>query len=313
LNSKILNKGLVIVLVLTVVFYAGFLFYGDLNSIGELFFQINFWFIPLILIFRFFAIILRSFRQKLFLQSLGIKISTKFNTLVYIAGLSMLVSPASTGTVIKSYLLNKKFGTEYSKTIPIVITEKYHDILAPISIISIMLIFIDVFEVRLIAVILSIIILAIYVFTRKKNLLQKIIHKTSKIKILNKFQENFLDHYDSIHTLSDKKPLIYGWLIGIFATLIDGVGIYLGFVALGIDFTFIESFVLVYLPSIIGVISLVPGGFGISETGMLGLFVQFGLPISIATTAVLFTRLTGIWFSFAIGAITNIFYLKFLK
>jgi len=313
LNSKkIFNKGLVIVLVLTAVFYASFLFYGDLNSIGEIFFQINFWYIPLILLVRFLAVILRSLRQKLFLKSLGIDIPIKFNILVYISGLSMLVTPASSGTVIKSYILNKKFGTEYSKTIPMVITEKYHDVLAPLSIILFMLIFVDIFEVQLIAVVLSIIILAIYVITRKQNLLQKIIHKTSKLKILNKFQKNLLEYYDSFHILSNKKPMIRGWLIGILSSLVEGIAIYLGFLALGIDFNFIESFVSVYVANIIGAISFIPGGFGITEAGMLGLFVLLGLPLSIATTAVLFTRLTGFWFYFVMGVITN-FIFKFTK
>jgi len=313
LNSKkIFNKGLIIVLVLTAVFYASFLFYGDLNSIGEIFFQINFWYIPLILLVRFLAVILRSLRQKLFLKSLGIDIPIKFNILVYISGLSMLVTPASSGTVIKSYILNKKFGTEYSKTIPMVITEKYHDVLAPLSIILFMLIFVDIFEVQLIAVVLSIIILAIYVITRKQNLLQKIIHKTSKLKILNKFQKNLLEYYDSFHILSNKKPMIRGWLIGILSSLVEGIAIYLGFLALGIDFNFIESFVSVYVANIIGAISFIPGGFGITEAGMLGLFVLLGLPLSIATTAVLFTRLTGFWFYFVMGVITN-FIFKFTK
>jgi len=68
---------------------------------------------------------------------------------VYIAGLAMIVTPASSGSVIKSYILNKKFGYAYTKTVPVVITEKYHDLLAPLSVIALMLIFIDIFEARL--------------------------------------------------------------------------------------------------------------------------------------------------------------------
>jgi len=311
LNSKkILNKGLVIVLVLTVVFYAGFLFYGDLNSIGELFFQIDFWYIPLILLVRFSAIILRSFRQKLFLQSLGIKIPTKFNILVYISGLSMLVTPASFGTVIKSYILNKKFGTEYSKTIPIVITEKYHDVLAPVSIISFMLIFVDIFEVQLIAVILSIIILAIYIITRKQNLLQKIIHKTFKLKILNKFQENLLEYHDSFHTLSNKKPFILGWAIGIFSIFVDGLAIYFGFLALGIDFGFMNSLVTVYTANILGLISFIPAGFGVVEVSLLGFLLKSGFVLSIASSMVLITRLSSVWFHIILGFTVTSYLLK---
>jgi len=302
LNSKkIFNKGLVIVLVLTAVFYASFLFYGDLNSIGEIFFQINFWYIPLILLVRFLAVILRSLRQKLFLKSLGIDIPIKFNILVYISGLSMLVTPASSGVVIKSYILNKKFGTEYSKTIPIVITEKYHDVLAPLSIISVMLVFVDIFEIQFIAVVLSIIMLTIYVISRKQNLLQKIIHKTSKLKILNKFQENLLDYYDSFHTLSNKKPFILGWIIGIFSIFVDGLAIYFGFLALGADLGFLNSLVTVYTANILGMISFIPAGFGVTEVSLLGFLLKGGFVLSVASSMVIITRLSGVWFQIILG------------
>ena len=105
-SIKNINKGLVIVIVLTVIFYAGFLLYGDLDSIGNLFLQINLWFIPLILAFRLRSLISLSFRQKILLRSLGIEIPAKFNILLYISGLSMLLTPGSSRTMIKSYILN---------------------------------------------------------------------------------------------------------------------------------------------------------------------------------------------------------------
>jgi hypothetical protein len=225
----------------------------------------------------------------------------------------MLITPASSGTVIKSYILNKKFGTAFSKTIPMVFTEKYHDSLAPLFLVSIMLIFVDIFEVQLMVLVLIAIMLVIYLIIRKQTIFQKIINKTSKLKILNKFQENFLDYYNSLHSLFNKKPMIQALLVGTVSYFFDGLAIYLGFLALGIDFNFIESFVSVFVPHIIGAILLIPGGFGITETGMLGLFIQLGLPLSIAATAVLFTRLTGLWFNFVLGVITKIFIFKFSK
>jgi len=311
-SVKNINKGLIIVIVLTVVFYAGFLIYGDLDSIINLFLQINLWFIPLILAFRLLSIVLRSVRQKIFLQSLGINIPTKFNILLYISGLSMLLTPGSSGTMIKSYILNKKFGTEYSKTIPVVITEKFHDLLVPLLLISVALYFIAVSqEIQLIAIIASLIMILLYfVFVRRKKLLNQLILKTSKIKFLKKFQQNFLDNYDSFHELSKKKPFILGFTLGLVAIFVDGIAIYFGFLALGIDFSFLNSLVTVYAANILGLISFIPAGFGVVEVSLLGLLLQSGFVLSIASSMVLITRLSSAWFQIILGVFTQFYLLK---
>ena len=222
-SIKKLKKSWIILVVLIIVFYAGFLIYSDVESLWEFFFKINYWYIPLILLFRFGAIFFRAQRQKLFLKSLGINIPEKFNLMLYIAGLAMMITPASSGSVIKSYILNKKFGCSYSKTVPIIFTEKYHDVLAPLSIIALLIIFVDIFEVRMIVLVLCFILLGIFLITRSKATLEKVISKISKFKLLTNFKENFIDFYDSSHILSNKKTMLLGWMLSVISIFIDGI------------------------------------------------------------------------------------------
>jgi len=305
-----LKKSWIVLVVLITLFYAGFLIYSDVDSLGTVFYNINFWYLPLIFFIRFLAIVLRSLRQKLFLKSLGMNIPGKYNLMVYIAGLAMIVTPASSGTLIKSYILNKKFGCAYTKTGPIVIIEKYHDVLAPLTIIGVFLIFIDIFEVRITILILSIVMVVIFFLIRNKILLQKFLQKISKIKVLTRFQENFIEFNESFKILTNKKTMLWGWLIGIAAVFVDGFGIYFGFLALGIDLGYIESFVTVYTANILGVVSFIPGGFIVVEASLLGFLLQSGLVLSAATSAVLITRLSGVWFQIILGFIIKINLLK---
>jgi len=312
LIKKFQNSWIILV-VLIVIFYAGFLIYSDIDSLGEFFYKINFWYLPLILLFRFGSIFLRALRQKLFLKSLGIKIPEKFNLMVYISGLAMIVTPASSGSVIKSYILKKKFGCDYAKTIPVVITEKYHDVLAPLSVIAFLLIFVDIFEVSLTIVIVCFFMGGIFLLARNKNLLQKAINKISKFKILTNFQENFPDYNNSFHILLDKKTIIPGWILGILSIFVDGVAIYLGFVALGLDFEFIQSFVTVYTANILGMVSFIPGGFGVVEVSLLGFLLKSGFAVSAASSAVLITRLSGVWFQIILGVVVKLGLLKSIQ
>jgi len=309
-SIKKLKKSWIILVVLIIVFYAGFLIYSDVESLWEFFFKINYWYIPLILLFRFGAIFFRAQRQKLFLKSLGINISEKFNLMLYIAGLAMMITPASSGSVIKSYILNKKFGCSYSKTVPIIFTEKYHDVLAPLSIIALLIIFVDIFEVRMIVLVLCFILLGIFLITRSKATLEKVILKISKFKLLTNFKENFIDFYDSSHILSNKKTMLPGWMLSVISIFIDGIAIYLGFLALGLDFGFMDSFVTVYTANILGIISFIPGGFGVVEASLLNFLLQAGFALSAASSAVLITRLSSAWFQIILGFIFKFRILK---
>jgi len=314
MNSiKNIKKGWILLLVFVAIFYAGFLFYSDIGVISEILYEINLWLIPLILSLRFGAIVLRSLRQRLFLNSLGIKLQSKFNLLLYVAGLAMIVTPASSGTIIKSYILNKKFGYSYNKTLPVIITEKYHDVLAPLSIIAFILIFIDIFEVRIIIVILSAVMFGIFLIARVKKVLRKIIFQLPKIKILNQFQENFLDFYNSFRILSNKKIMIQGWLLGVASIFVDGIAIYLGFVALGIDFGYMESLSTGYTANRLGMISFIPGGLGVVEASLMSLLLKSGFVLSVASSMVLITRFSGVWFQIILGFIFQLSILKTLK
>ena len=73
---------------------------------------------------------------------------------------------------------------------------------------------------------------------------------------------------------------------------------------------FFSSVVIVYSAMILGVVSFIPGGFGVTEASMLGLLLKAGLALSIASSIVLISRLSGIWFSIVIGIISKLYLFK---
>ena len=70
---------------------------------------------------------IRSMRQKVFFDSLDIKLSIRQNIKLYFAGMSLMVTPGGSGELIKNHILKEKFGHAYTKTIPVLLTEKYHN------------------------------------------------------------------------------------------------------------------------------------------------------------------------------------------
>jgi len=53
-----------------------------------------------------------------------------------------------------------------------------------------------------------------------------------------------------------------------------------------------------------------PAGFGVVEVGMLGLLSQSGFVLSVASSMVLITRLSSVWFQIILGFVTQFYILK---
>jgi uncharacterized membrane protein YbhN (UPF0104 family) len=111
----------------------------DVGKLSKAELNIDYWLIPLILTLMSACILLLSVRFHRFLRALGIDdIPLAKSILFYITGLSLAATPANSGQVVKSYTIKKQFGHSISKTSPIVLVEKWNEL---ISVLIILIVF----------------------------------------------------------------------------------------------------------------------------------------------------------------------------
>jgi glycosyltransferase 2 family protein len=303
------RKKILISIIGIMIFYTVFIIYFDAEKLLKIIGTMNVELIPLILGIQFISFFFRSVRQKIFLKKIKIQISTKKSFLVFLSGLSMLMTPGGTGGIIKAQFLKNEYGYSRRKTIPIVIYERYHDFLAIITIMGIFSIFYSIYITQILLIISSIILFFTYLILKNQKILKKIFGKIEKIKIIKKISSDFLETNNSISQLMSSKIFLQGWLIGVCAVLLDLIAVYLIFISLDIDYTFFMSSQLFLASVISGVLSFLPAGIGVTEGSLLGLFMINGMELSFASATVLIIRFLTLWFSTIVGFIT----LKFLK
>jgi hypothetical protein len=115
------------------IFYISFALYSDVNKFITHLQEIDLKFLVPILLSFTTTIFIKSIRQYFFLRQINIQINFKENIIIFLAGLSMLVTPGGIGQMIKSHFLLKKDDQPVAKTIPLVVVERYHDVLALFS------------------------------------------------------------------------------------------------------------------------------------------------------------------------------------
>ena len=141
MNLNIIQSRGILIILLSAGFYVILSFIVDYKRFSTDFQSVQLIYIPLILLFVVASIFLKSERQRFLLRTVSVNISVKDSFIIFNAGQSLLVTPGSIGNIIKSQFFKDRFGTPYSKTVPLILVERYYDMLGIISIIGLFLIF----------------------------------------------------------------------------------------------------------------------------------------------------------------------------
>lgn len=287
-----------------------FSIYSDVNDLLNHLEKIKLYFIlPIILSFTA-SMLIRSMRQDFLLTRIDIKIPFKENILIYFAGLSMLLTPAAIGEMIKSHFLSRNHNKAISKTAPLVLVERFHDAMAMFSFLVIFVILANNTILTIPIIVIGIFFLSLIVILQKENLFQRIQKMTTKIKFLKMLEKSSFEFNNSLISLTRKKNIFYAWLISMAALIFDSIGIYLCFQAFGLDLNFLSTTIVGLSSYLFGGLSLIPAGIGVTEFSFVHLLSSYGLSLSVATALILFIRLTSDLYLTIVGIIATKFVLK---
>ncbi|MDH5569820.1 MAG: flippase-like domain-containing protein [Nitrosopumilus sp.] len=291
------------------VFYILLILVSDVEEISESFLQIKVEFLSLIFALGFLSHVVKSFRQKDLLGIVGEKIPSFQNMVIYMSGLSLVTTPGSAGTFIKSVYLKKIFNIPTEKSIAVIFLERYHDLLAGTSIILVTLL-IHFGLVSMSLVIISALLLGVmYLLIKSQRVFLSLYSRLRKIKFISKNLPE-IGPSKSFSILTNPKNMIRGWLFSILGWGIDSLSVYIVFLALNIDLGYLLTSQ-IYLTSLgYGILSLLPGGIGVSESVADLLLVRQGLDLSIAASLVILMRLCTVWFATIMGIIFTRMVLK---
>jgi glycosyltransferase 2 family protein len=294
------KTGFITILAVLVVYVAIVLF-SDLEKISQNFVQVKYEYLPAILTLYLLSIITKVFRQQLLYNKIGVRMNFKYNLMIFFSGLSMIVTSGGVGSLIKSQFLKDMHGHSRSKTMPVVLVERYHDLLSATSIIIVLSFFYEITGIRIFSIVISILLGFIYYLVRHERVFTFVTNKISKFRLLRKFANNIIESRESLQKLSDKKIVVVSWLISLVGLILEAVCVNLSFQAFNLNYSIANSTLIYFTSLIIGAISFIPGGVGLTEGSLIGFLLANKVNFSTSSSLVLFVRLTTIWFSTFIG------------
>ncbi len=247
---------------------------------------------------------LRFVRWQMYLARQRVSVPLPSSAIVFGAGLSLAITPAKLGELVKLYLLREMHGVSVTATAPIVVSERVTDLLA--------LLLVAVIGVAAYGVETTLVLVAALLVGSLLVLLAwpapttALIRLVTRPRALARFRAPLLQLYGNLAKLSHPRVLVPATLIAVPAWLCECVGFSLiidGFAGAHCDLGL--AMVIYAATTIAGALSFLPGGLGVTEGAMTLLLVRSAahLDEATATAATLLCRLATLWFAVALGLV----------
>ena len=302
-----LRKKLIIAIVLGAGVFLVISVYSGFDDFAKSLASFNLWYLPCVLGLAFLNYILRFFKWDYYLRLLGVAISRKESFKIFLAGLTMTISPGRFGEVIKSLFIKMVDGAAIARTAPIVVAERFTDFIA-FLILSAWgaATFATGGKVLLISAAITV---AVIVIVGSRRLAQPLLTLVGMIPLLKRFTDKAAEAYESMYQLIRLRRLVPAVGLSVVSWFCECIAFYIVLEAL--DITRFASFgdaVFIYaFSTLAGAITMMPGGIGLTEVSLTGLLLKLTqcTDKSAAAAATIVIRLCTLWFAVAVGIVAS--------
>jgi uncharacterized protein (TIRG00374 family) len=278
---------------------------ADVRATGASLRSFDWWQLPAVIALTLCNYALRWVKWDWYLRRMGMRegMHTVDSALLFTSGLAMAVTPGKAGEVSKSFLLRRLNGTPVSASAPVVLAERFTDGLAMLLLAAIGLAVYP--AIRPVFALLAVLALAAIVVVRHGALLERGLALAAAAPVARRFRAELEAVRASTRSLFAWPLLelttalsVVSWFgeCAAFAFVLAALGEPLsGETLLLATFIFAAS-------TLVGLVSLLPGGLGASEVSSAGLLVLL-VPMDAgpAAAATLVIRVCTLWFGVAIG------------
>lgn len=275
--------------------------WGDLAAAARHF--VWAWF-PAVLMLSFFNYLLRFVKWQYYLRVLGMPVPRKESFMIHLSGLALSITPGKLGEMVKSYFLWKRYRYPVAKTTPIVLADRLTDMLALIVLAAI-----GAFgwqygqKVVWVTAIVMLLIVAVITIRPAGEL---VLSWLQKLPGLKKKTVALRDLYESSYLLLRPDRLIGPVVIAVLSWGCEALGFWLIFLGLGLHQGLLPAIFIYSFSTIVGAVTMLPGGLGVTEGAITGLLRLLAVPEAMAALATILVRVATLWFAVLVGTVMMI-------
>lgn len=243
----------------------------------------------------------RFLKWEYFLRELGVDIPISTSLFVFLSGLMMVITPMKGGGVWKGWLLRDMEEVPISRIVPVVVAERATDLLALCALAAVGLVAYERSSIVVIAVVGIFVALTFLLQWRRCCL--AILELCDRVPILSQYTDALERTYEGTYELFRPRPLSVSLLFSLCAWASEGLSIWFILRGFGVDVSPLVSLFVFGLGSVVGGVSLLPGGVGAAEASIFGLLRVFGYSEAIAAGTTVLVRVGTLWYGAILGTV----------
>lgn len=245
---------------------------------------------------------LRFVRWQRYLGVVGVTVPTRDSLRIFIAGFVMSISPAKVGEVLKSALLKEQHDIPVERTAPIVLAERLTDLLALIALVALASsTHPDGLPIALAGGALVTGVLVVLLSERIAGFLLALAERLPRAERL---VPKLRDAYVATRLLLGGRALVMGTTFAIVGWSLECVTTFV--IVRGFADASLSPMAAVFCyaaPTIVGALSMLPGGLVATEASMASLMTRLGTGVGpgVASGTTLLVRLATLWWAVGLG------------
>lgn len=311
LLDRVRGRGLVGTALLAFAVFFGLLVYGDARAVADAFVRFDWAFLPIVVVLTLVAYVLRFAKWELYLRVLDIDLGLQRSAIVFLSGLMMTVTPGKVGEVWKAWLTERTEGAEVSRVLPAVAAERVTDLVA---LTGLALVGVGVYETSPIVLggVLAAFLLLVLAI-RWRSLSLAVLRRVEDWPLVGGFAEQLETIYEGSFDLFATGPLAGALAFSLVAWGLEGLALWAALAGFGVSTGPLLPVFAFGLGSVLGALSMLPGGLGAAEASMVGALVTAGVARPAAVGATLVVRAGTLWFGAILGAVVFLAYRKMFE
>ncbi|MEW6637658.1 MAG: lysylphosphatidylglycerol synthase transmembrane domain-containing protein, partial [Actinomycetota bacterium] len=208
--------------------------------------------------------------------------------------------PGKLGEVLKSVFVRQVSGAPIARTAPTVVAERATDGTGMVAW-GLLGALAFSFGPGLLLAFLALTVVGIAVL-RSKRLSLLAERVLTRLPLLDRLVPHLHDFHGASNELLAARPLAAATIISFLSWGLEIAAVYLCVAAIGAEVPFLMVVFIFAVSSLAGALSFLPGGLGVAEAGLTGMFVALaGLAAGLAVALTFVIRLATLWFATLIG------------
>lgn len=296
-------------LVLALVVLIGLSLFADARKLTTALRDFNWFLVAPILLCSCANYAIRFGKWQYYLRLAGVHgLPAPLSARIFLSGFAMAVTPGKVGEVLKSLLVREATGAPIATTAPIIVAERLTDGVAMLVLAAGGLAVFH-YGVPVLATI-AVGSVLLYTLLLQPRLMRRLIAAGEGVPLLRRIVTQLQAFYETTYRLMKPRQFVFASLIGVFSWAFECVAFFLVLVGLGFAGTWhlllLATFVLA-AATLIGSVSLLPGGLGAAEISVTAMLLALGpkpqMTHDVAVAATLLIRFSTLWFAVLLGVI----------